>query len=316
MNQSRPEVTRLYQNHHLDSSRWDDFRPRDDDIIVTTSYKSGTTFTQQILSHLLYGHLDPMPERDQLSPWLDARFHPQSLSERLDGLEAMTGRRFIKSHLPLDGLPYYPNVKYIIVGRDPRDVFMSFYNHYSNYTELAYSALDRAGVDDGPLPRCPEDIHVAWDRWINRGWFDWESEGYPFWGNMHHTQTYWAFRHLPNFLFMHYADMRRDLPGAVRRLAEYLDHTVTDEDVDRVVREASFEKVKQDAEARDAANPEVGKAIFAGGQSAFIYKGTNGRWRDVLTQDELRMYEDAKARVLSPECAAWLENGGVVGANS
>jgi aryl sulfotransferase len=312
MNQALPSVTRVYQNHHLDSTRWEGFMPRDDDIIVTTSYKSGTTFTQQILTRLLYGHLDPMPERDKLSPWIDARFHPQPLTALMDDLEAMRGRRFIKSHLALDGLPYYPGVKYLIVGRDPRDVFMSFYNHYGNYTDFAYGALDRAGANDGPMPRCPDNIHIAWDQWINRGWFEWESEGYPFWGNMHHTQSYWNYRHLPNFLFLHYADMRRDLPGTVRRLAAFIDHPVTSEVVDRVVHESSFETVKRDAEAKDAANPETSKAVFAGGESAFIYKGTNGRWRHVLTQDELGMYERAKARVLSPDCAAWLEDGGVV----
>ena len=49
-----------------------------------------------------------------------------------------------------------------------------------------------------------------------------------------------------------------------------------------------------------------------GGENAFIFKGTNGRWRDFLREDELALYEAAKARVLAPDCAAWLENGGPV----
>ena len=50
-------------------------------------------------------------------------------------LEAQAHRRFIKSHLPLDALPYFPQVRYIVVVRDPRDVFMSFWNHYSAMTD-------------------------------------------------------------------------------------------------------------------------------------------------------------------------------------
>ena len=43
-----PERTRIYQNHHLDSTRWDGFVHRPDDIVIATSYKSGTTWTQRL----------------------------------------------------------------------------------------------------------------------------------------------------------------------------------------------------------------------------------------------------------------------------
>ena len=45
-----PEISRTYRNHHLDSTLWREYEPRPGDVIVTTSYKSGTTFTQQILT--------------------------------------------------------------------------------------------------------------------------------------------------------------------------------------------------------------------------------------------------------------------------
>lgn len=45
-----PERTRTYQTHHLDSTRWDAFVPRDDDIVITTAYKAGTTWTQRIVA--------------------------------------------------------------------------------------------------------------------------------------------------------------------------------------------------------------------------------------------------------------------------
>jgi aryl sulfotransferase len=52
--------------------------------------------------------------------------------------------------------------------------------------------------------------------------------------------------------------------------------------------------------------------VFHGGAGAFFFKGTNGRWRDVLTDADLELYEQAKRRVLTPDCARWLEEGGPV----
>ncbi len=311
MSEPRPAVTRIYKNHHLDSERWADFQPRDGDIIVTTSYKSGTTFTQCILASLILGRIESLAKvEDEISPWIDSRPEAEPLTETWARLEAQTHQRFIKSHLALDGLPYFENVHYLVVARDPRDVFMSFANHYRNYTEFAYEQFNDAGLPGDPLPPFEEDIHKLWCNWISRGWFDWESEGYPFWGNLHHTQSYWPYRHLPNIHFMHYADMLDDLPGTVRRIAAWIGHPVTEEDVSRVAAEASFASMKQKAIKADEEAAADEPQFFAGGNASFINKGTNGRWREVLTDDDLALYEATKAKVLPPECAEWLENGG------
>lgn len=61
-----PERNRIYQNHHFDSTRWDYFEPQSTDIIVATSYKAGTTWTQAIVAHLLFqdGNFPAPPSRD------------------------------------------------------------------------------------------------------------------------------------------------------------------------------------------------------------------------------------------------------------
>jgi aryl sulfotransferase len=306
-------VTRTYQNHHLDSTHWVGFEPRDDDVIITTSYKSGTTFTQTILMSLLCGAVPGLDELEKTSPWIDER--PVSIDDTFGTLRRQTHRRFIKSHLPLDGLPYYPHLRYLIVARDPRDVFMSFANHYGNYTAFAYAVLndDQPGE---PLPPFERDIHQLWRNWITRGWFDWESEGYPFWGNMHHTRTYWDYRHLPNFLFLHYADMLADLEGTIRRIAAFIDHPVTDGEVARVAAEVNFSNMKKKALAADIKTSDDEPSFFAGGNTSFIFKGTNGRWREVLTEQDLDLYEAAKNQLLSPDCARWLEQGGALPGSS
>jgi aryl sulfotransferase len=52
------------------------------------------------------------------------------------------------------------------------------------------------------------------------------------------------------------------------------------------------------------------RMILKGGFDTFFHKGTNGRWRDVLSADELKLYDAAATRELTPVCRRWLENGG------
>ena len=301
-----PQKTRTYFHHHMDSTRWDVFEPRDDDIIITTSYKSGTTLTQQLLYNMLVRDTSGdefAPAVDEFSPWIDSRFYRVPKEALRAYIDALPHRRFLKSHLPLDGLPYYPQVKYLIVARDPRDVFMSLLNHYGAYSENQYERLD-AGAPE-PMPRYDGDAKALWRNWISRGWFDWEEEGWPFWSNMYHTKTYWDFRELPNFLFLHYADLRRDLESSIRRIGAFIEHELSEAEVQRIARAVSFEKVKSQAVAESAARGDDGS--FKGGQATFINKGSNGRWRDFLDEADLALYRQKRDRLLSPDCIAWLE---------
>jgi aryl sulfotransferase len=50
-----PCRVRTYRNQHLDSTRWDRFQPRADEVLISTSYKSGTTWMQRIVSLLVFG---------------------------------------------------------------------------------------------------------------------------------------------------------------------------------------------------------------------------------------------------------------------
>lgn len=303
---SKPEVTRTYFNHHLDSTRWQVYQPRNDDIIITTSYKSGTTLTQQLLFNMLVRDThddDQFPQLDEVSPWIDSRYYPVPKEKLASYIDDISHRRFLKSHLPLDGLPYYQQVKYLIVARDPRDVFMSLLNHYGAYTKQQYDRLD-TGVDE-PMPRYDDDPKVLWRNWINRGWFSWEEEGYPFWSNMHHTRTYWDYRHLPNFLFVHYSELRSDLAGTIKRIGDFIGQALEPDDISSIARAVSFERIKAQAIFESNASDDEGS--FRGGQATFINKGSNGRWRDLLDADDLALYFRKRDKLLSPACIQWLE---------
>jgi len=304
-----PQRTRTYRNHHLNSTHWDRIKLREDDIVISTSLKTGTTWMQRIVSLLVLGP-GPLPgSLAMLSPWIDSRFwlNADAMAALAEG---QTHRRFFKSHLPLDALPYDPSLKYIYVGRDGRDVFMSFVNHWAAYTDFIYDRLNSGDEFCGePLARCPDDIHQVFRDWVSRGSFPWEQDGYPFWSHLYHAQSFWAFRHLENLYFVHFNDLKADLEGEMRRLAAFLEIEVAEKLWPSLADGATFDTMKKEA---DALIPET-EIGFKGGGKTFINKGTNGRWRDVLTTDELAEYDAAVRRTLEPTCARWLEHGSAAG---
>jgi aryl sulfotransferase len=308
MSNSLPKVIHVYQNHHLDSTRWEHYLPRIGDIVISTAIRSGTTWTQQIVRQLILWdqpdeHLERTPQMDA-SPWLD---HPgQPLEAVIALLEAQQHRRFIKTHLPLDGLLYYPQVRYIVVARDARDVFMSFFNFYANFSKEYLTLLnDTPGRVGPPLPPCPADIHEGWRDWITRGWFEWEREGYPFWGNLHHTQAWWNYRHLQNILFVHYSDLLNALPQEIRRIARFLEIPISDVGVAAILPTLNLEAMRRNGE-QTLPGPSW---IWKDGAQTFFFKGTNGRWKDLLSAEALALYEQTAANVLTSDCRVWLEQG-------
>ncbi len=304
-----PQRTRVYRCHHLDSTRWDGFVPRDDDVIISTSLKAGTTWTQRIVSLLVFQSTALPFSLHTASPWPDARFVGPT-EQMLAIVEALEHRRFLKTHLPLDALPYWPQVRYIYVGRDARDVFMSMWNHVNAYTPMAIEMLNTGeNAPSEPFMTPPADVREMWRLWMTRATYPWEIDGYPYWSHLRHARTYWDFRHLPNLLFVHYNDLKADLDGQMRRIADYLGIAVDEEKWPVLVDAATFQGMKRDAEVL---GPEMGM-IFEGGADRFLHKGTNDRWRDVLTADDLALYDDVAQRTLTPELRRWLEAGAASG---
>jgi aryl sulfotransferase len=288
-----PQKQRELHNHHFDSTVWNDFKFRDDDIVIGTYAKSGTTWLQQIVSQLLFDGAEGL-EVAAMSPWLDLRVPPKDA--KLAAVEAQTHRRFIKTHLPVDALVLSPRAKYIYIGRDGRDVIFSLYNHHANATEDWYRAMndspDRVGP---PIPRPPDDIRQYYREWLM-------GDGYPFWPFFEHVRSWWEVRDLPNVMLLHFSRLKRDLPGEIRRIAAFLDIPIDEARLPAIVEHCSFDWMKRNA----GKTVPAGGTFWEGGAETFIHKGVNGRWRDVLSPDEAGAYEVKARAELGEPCAAWL----------
>ena len=292
-----PRKTRELHNHHFDSTIWNDFAFRDDDIVIATYAKSGTTWVQQIVAQLLFNGAEGL-EVAEMSPWLDLRVPPKAV--KLPAVEAQTHRRFLKTHLPVDALVFSPRAKYVYIGRDGRDVVWSMYNHHASANDFWYAALnDTPGRVGPPIDRPPASVRQYFHDWLAK-------DGHPFWPFWENVRSWWAVRHLPNVLMVHFADLKADLPAGIRRIARFLDIPIDEAKWPAILEHCSFAYMKANA----TKSVPLGGAFWDGGAEAFVHKGTNGRWRDTLTPDDVAAYEARAVAELGPECARWLAAGG------
>ena len=298
---------REYRTWIIDSRRWQHLRPRPTDIVIATYPKCGTTWMQRIVDLLVFQTLQPRPVME-ISPWLDRRF-PEPLEAVLARIEAQGHRRFLKSHLPFDGLPIYDEVKYIHVARDGRDAVLSHHNHALGFTSEMLAGLDRAGLDDDtigrPYPRVAADPAAHFHRWLTDGAMPGNGNGTPATLFFHCEQSWWDQGQRANVLLVHYHDLKADLPAEMRRVADFLDIRVAPDCWPELVEAAGFEAMRRDGAAL------MGSVAgnFQGGSSRFFHKGTNERWRGIFREEDLRLYEAKAATNLSPACRAWVANG-------
>ena len=209
-----------YRSFVADSRRWQGFEHRDGDIVISTPPKAGTTWTQMLVALLVFDSPDFYDRLGMISPWLESDFTP------IDVIRARLGaqehRRFIKTHAPLDGLPLDERVSYVVVGRDPRDIWLSREQHGENVDLDRIGPILAANLGEEELARraaIPRIESFA------------EAVAAPEGGNqiaadpahvLHHLRTGWDRRDQDNVQLLHYADLQADVVREMTALARAL----------------------------------------------------------------------------------------------
>jgi aryl sulfotransferase len=106
-------------------------------------------------------------------------------------------------------------------------------------------------------------------------------------------------------MLVHFSDLKRDMPGQMRRIAEFLAIPIDESRWDSVVEYCSFDWMKANA----VKSVPLGGGVWDAGAHVFICRGVNGRWSDHLSEEECTAYEERCAEELSEECARWLRDG-------
>jgi len=241
--------------------------PGPQDVFVMTLPKSGTNWMMQIAHQLIWHGQAEYDHIHEVVPWPDIKAMPAfmrnyaiPLEEAEQWRQSPEQKRVIKTHFNWNLLPYSEEARYIAVIRDPKDVFVSSY------------FFVRDGIYGPAMPSVDTwyKMFVSGKGMMGVSWPE-------------NTAGYWAQRHRPNVLILSFKSMKRDLPGTVRRVAEFLDIRVSEDVIRKVGDMSTFEYMKGiDHKFR------MGKVIPWREPGAMIRKGAQGASSELLTPERQR----------------------------
>jgi aryl sulfotransferase len=263
---------------------------------------------QNIVGMLLLDRTDLGAPISELSPWLDMLLRTD---DEVFGLfEAQAHRRWIKTHTPLDGVPWLPTVIYIAVVRHPLDVALSDRDHSANQDIARVRALRTAVIGEldpalaATWPDPPDDPaeHLRW--FIDNDLPPSGSGPNGLADFCEQARTYWERRHVANVHLFHYRDLWSDLDGEMRRVAAALGVPVDEAHWPEFVAAATFESMRSRA---DSTAPEAQLGVWHRPRQ-FFRQGGPRDWATLLGVRDISHFHE-RLDELAGDAAPWILNG-------
>ena len=232
------------------------YRTRPEDVFVVTQMKCGTTWMQHVVYEVLNRGGGDLVERGTamyaVSPWIEGRRSVSIDDAPLHGTERPS--RIIKTHLPAQLLPFSREARYVYVARHPVSCFAS--------------CIDFVDTNVGPMaPELP-----AFERWFTDASLMW-------WGTWtDHVKGWWErSKQEPNVLFVFFEEMKKDLPGVVRRVADFLGVApLTESELAAVVHKCGFDYMQAHQDNFEMHPPHILQT-----NAELFVSGTTDRYKNV-----------------------------------
>jgi Sulfotransferase domain len=198
------------------------YEPTASDVFVSTFAKSGTNWMMQIAHQIAFRGAGDYEHIHDVISWPDmgarARRIAVSLNDQRVQEASPTHLRVIKTHLSAHYVPYNDRARYLVVVRDPKEVLVSSY-HFASGAAGPLMPKPDVWLELFLTPKFPMNFGSTWAE---------------------HTASYWALRDKPNVLVLLFRDMKRELPSAVRRVADVLGVRLTSEEMNAVLERSTF----------------------------------------------------------------------------
>lgn len=249
---------------------------------------------QSICAFLIFGDPEANPGIHTTSPWFDLA-HMEDVGVTVARLASQQHRRYIKTHTPIDGIPYFPDSVYLAVYRHPLDVHFSMRRHARN---VASGRLDEFH---------PKDAKCGFEVFLKGSIDGPEYDAPSLSGLIHHYKAFLSISDRPNVHVFHYEDLKRDLHAGISQISQALSINHPPELVDAIVQAATFDNMKSKASTMA---PGGGSGMLKS-DSNFFDSASSNKWLDRLTQDEVDDYGTIVGQLLTPKERRWLEFGSV-----
>lgn len=245
------------------------FSPRPDDVLVATYAKAGTTWMQQIVHGLRTGGDMDFGEITDVVPWIELA-HDCGWDINA---EQKAAPRAYKTHHPYESVP--KGAKYIWVVRDPKDSALSFFNFMNGW----FLEVGAISADDFVQEFFMED--------------------YLFGGYWGHLLGWWAVKDDPSVLALSFEDVKQDLAGTVKKVAQFIGHDLDKRGVDVATQQADFSFMK-------AREPQFDDHPIAVNRNAAVGLPTDARSSKIKTGNvgDYKQLSDETIKLLDEKWAA------------
>lgn len=269
----------------------ENFKPRDTDIWVATYPKCGTTWVQNVLSHIVYQESSAGKQegvavgttRHENIMWMEALSGIHKKEEIIEQVnnEPETRIRCFKSHSPISLLePLVTSKgKVIHVARNPKDVAVSMWHHSRSKKLFKY---------DGPFDHFLEKMYMTGD--VESG--SWWEFVIPY---IKATERYNEYSlkdpntPVTSIKTVWYEDLLQNPEKLIKEIAEFVNHPITEERAREICEACSFNNMRE-AEAKNGLNLSGGKVVSEGEKgnrfnvsSSHIRQGGAGGWKEYFT---------------------------------
>jgi hypothetical protein len=220
----------------------------------------------------------------------------EEMISKIDSFTPHKPRGF-KTHSSPPELPLQPNVKYLVVVRNPEEVIVSMRAFAAKHSP---DFLKWWGLP--PEAFTFDDIHSFYYNMCKPSEFD--KDLFTF------VHEWMKYRHQSNVFMIHYSDMVKDHEGSIRKISDFLGYgPYTEEEWKDVLELTSFPWMKKHEMKFEARSIWEVPALMSG---AMVRQGSFGLARkEGISEDiAVEIREKGKSILMDDKVLDWMYNGG------
>ncbi|XP_018571408.1 estrogen sulfotransferase-like [Anoplophora glabripennis] len=255
---------------------------RQDDTWLVSFPRTGSTWCQEMI-WIIGNNLDFETAKNTLqqfrAPLIEASaslytfadLFKENFTDSVEYVNNFPSPRFIKTHLTYRLLPseirkVKPKIIYLM--RNPKDVCVSYYFHCK--------VLHGFNVD----------FELFCELFLNNA--------VCYGGIFDHYMEFWNMRHESNILILRYEDMVSDTREAVRKIAKFMEKSLSEDDITSIIEFLSLKNMRKNrgCNMEPFVESKNGPDFYNKIGIHFVRQGKVGDWKNYMSQEITRKFDE------------------------